>query len=157
MRAPPDAASLQDEPLAHDVLMKDLARRNRPLRVDFGEVGKNLGRAPARTRPSELERRFEHMGLGRMRARVRSVRAIEQPVWPFSFVALEPLVALLPTDAVASAQLGVREQATLGLDDELLPFGHGIGLQPWHQRLQASQNGAAGYWGDCHPSGVTKV
>src|SRR5687768_10399232 len=101
---PPNAASLGHEPLAHDVLMKDLSRRKRPLRVKLSEVGKDLGSAPARSRPPELERRLEHAGLGRMRAGVRSVRAIEQTVRPLSFVALDPLVALLPTDAVASAQ-----------------------------------------------------
>jgi len=157
MRDPPDAASLRDEPRAHEVLMKDLSSWERPLGVELGQVAEDLGRAPTGSGPPELERSLEHVGIGRVRTRVRSVRAIEQTLRPFRFVALEPLVALLPTDAVASAQLGVGEQAALGLDDELLPFGHGIGLQPWHRRLQEAQNGAAGYSGDCHPSGVTKV
>jgi hypothetical protein len=157
MRDPPNAASLRDEPLAHEVLMKDLPCGQRPLGLELGQVAEDLGCAPPGSHPPELERCLEHMGLGRVRTRVRSMRAIEQPVRSLGFVAFEPLVALLPADAVASAQLGVGEQAALGLDDELLPFGHGIGLQPWHRRLRVAQNGAARYWGDCHPSGVTKV
>ncbi len=157
MRDPPDPASLRDEPLAHEVLMKDLSSRERPLGVELGQVAEDLSRTPARPRAPQLERRLEHVGFRRMRTGVGSVRAIEQPLRSFRFVAFEPLVALLPTDAVASAQLGVGEQAALGFDDELLPLGHGIGLQPWHRQLQEVQNGAAGYRGDCHPSGVTKV
>ena len=62
--------------------------------------------------------------------------AFEQPVGSLGLVSLEPLVASLAADIVASAEFGVGEEARGGLEDESLAFVHGIGLQPWHGQLQ---------------------
>lgn len=137
--------------------MQDLARGQRPVRVELGEVSYDFASSPPGSRLAELECCIEHVGLRRMRTRMRPVRAVEQSVWTLQLVALEPLIALLATDAMSPAQLGVRKHAALGLQNESLAFGHGIGLQPWHRQLRKTRHGAARSWGDCHPSGVTKV
>jgi hypothetical protein len=76
---------------------------------------------------------------------VGPVRAVQQALRPLGLVALEPLVSLLAANVVTPAKLGVGEEAALGLDDETLPFGHGIGLQPWHRQLRKTRNRAARY------------
>ena len=47
-------------------------------------------------------------------------------------VAVKPLVAGDPADAVAHAQLRHRPMATLDVLNEMVSFEHGIGLQPGH-------------------------
>ena len=96
----------------------------------------DLTGTPTGSDPAELEGCLEHVGRCGVRARLGPVRAVEQALRPFLFVALEPLVARRAADVVAPAELGVGEEAALGLQDESLAFDHGIGLQPWHRQLR---------------------
>ena len=98
------------------------------------ESAEDLACPPPWAPPTELEGRFEHVGLRGVGAGVGAMRSIEETIGPLELVSLEPLVAGFTTHAVASAELGVREQATLGLKDKSFALGHGISLHPWHRR-----------------------
>jgi hypothetical protein len=60
---------------------------------------------------------------------------VGEPVRAFGLVALDPLVAGLPADVMASAEFSDGEVAAEPLENETSAFDHGIGLQPGHGRL----------------------
>ena len=94
---------------------------------------------------AELEGSLEDVGLSGVGTAMGPMGAFEQPVGSLGLVSLEPLVASLAADIVASAEFGVGEEARGGLEDESLAFVHGIGLQPWHGQLQERVEGAPRY------------
>jgi hypothetical protein len=108
------------------------------------EAAEDLACSPTGSLPAELEGSFEDVGRCGVRGRMGPVGAVFEAIRPVDLVALEPLVAGLAADVVTPAELGVREQTSLGLDDELLAFGHRIGLQPWHRRAPIREEFAPG-------------
>ena len=136
VRSRGSALLLLDEAGADEVAMQDAFAWEPPLRMQRAEALQDLLGAPARLVPAQVEGGLEYV-LGRgMRAVVRSVGAVLEPIDSLELVSLEPLVALLAADAEPTTGLGKREEAPLDLEDELLAFLHGIGLRPWHGRLQ---------------------
>jgi signal transduction protein with GAF and PtsI domain len=67
------------------------------------------------------------------------VRPVEQAIGALDFVALEPFVARAAADIVAQAELDVREQPALGLEDDRFRSvtgsvsNHGIGSSKTHE------------------------
>ncbi len=121
------------------MLVQGLGRGQRPVGMLRRKASQELGGPPSGSLAAQFEGRLEDVVGRRVGTRVRPMRAIEQPVRALvGSVALEPLIARRAADAVAPAELGVREQAAFGLEDESLAFGHGIGLLPWHRRLPKS-------------------
>jgi hypothetical protein len=138
MRLSAASAALLHEAFTDEVLVEGLGRGQGPLGVEGAETAEDLASSPRGSLLAELEGRLEDLRVGRVGAGMRPVGSVSEAVGAFELVAPEPLVAGLAADAVAAAQLGEREQAALGLNDESLAFGHGIGLQPGHGRLPKS-------------------
>ncbi len=67
-------------------------------------------------------------------ARQRRAASVTEPPSPLLGEADDRLVAGGSADVVAGTQLGHREAVTLGVLHTRQSFGHGIGLQPGHQR-----------------------
>ncbi len=69
-----------------------------------------------------------------MRTRSWSSGLVVEAAGPTLPVAVQPLVAGIPADAVAHAEFGHRPMATIEIVYKMLSFEHGIGLQPGHRR-----------------------
>ncbi len=132
MRALSASAGLLNESLTQEVLVKDASGGDPPVGMQSQEPSPDLVGTPASATSTELEGRLEHMQLGGEWMGARTMGAIREVVGPLGLIALESLVSGLAADTVAQAELGVREEASRGLQDESFAFVHGIGLQPWH-------------------------
>ena len=112
--------------------MEDAGGGDAPVWVQSQQPSADLVGAPAPSLSAEFQGGIDHVRLRGVWMRADLMRAVHEAVGSFGLVALEPLVAGLTADAVAQAELGVREQAASGLENESLSFVHGIGFQPWH-------------------------
>ncbi len=95
-----------------------------PIGEAISEEPLQLGGAPAASAP-EFEDGLDDLSRSAMRAGMRPMGAIGEAIEPQFLEAAEPLIARLAADTVAAAELGEREQATLGIDHEVEPFVHG--------------------------------
>ena len=132
MWAPSASAGLVNESLTPEVLVKDASGGDAPVGMQSQEPSPDLVGTPASATSTELEGGLEHMQLARVWMCARTMGVIREAVGPLDLISLEPLVACLPADAVAKAELGVREDSSRGPEDESFAFVHRIGLQPWH-------------------------
>ena len=129
--------------------------RGGPVGVEPQEASSDLARTPGDLSAlAELDSGLQHVRLGGVGTGSGSVGAVKQPLRALGPIPLEPFVAGPAADVVASAELGVGEEAALGLKDESLTFVHGIGLQPWHGRLQEFEKGASRYGSRLSPISV---
>jgi len=113
VRTPPAPWLLLHETLALEELVQDSGRGDGPIRVQHEEPRPDLIRAPAGASSAQREGRLEHLGVGDVGARMRTVGTVHEPVGPLHLVPHQPLVTGLPAHAVAPAQLGVGEEAAL--------------------------------------------
>jgi hypothetical protein len=141
VRVVASAPPLLDQPLPG----QEVARRARGWHLQLGvpalQPVQDLLRTPAGMLPSPGADRRSDVGRDAVRAMVRSPASLAQPVRPLPFVARDPLVASLPTDPVALAQLDPRVQLALPVRDEPHPLVHGCRLPPRHALLLGSSLG----------------
>ena len=122
MRASATPARLLHEAIAPEVLVEDPSRRDAPVGVQGEEPSADLVGTPTWSARAELEGRLKHMWLGGMWMSRGTAGTVPEAIGSFGLVAVEPLVARLAADAVAQAELRVREKAARGLEDESLAF-----------------------------------
>jgi hypothetical protein len=68
--------------------------------------------------PSSIQQFVDHLGRGFVRAGMRPSGSVAEPRRSTDFVAIDPLVGCLPTDAEAAAELGNREELLLVIEYE---------------------------------------
>ena len=116
-----------------EVVVDGSLRRHGPVGMLLDQESADLlgsdGHPAAGSDPTGL---FEDVGWGRVGAAVGPVRAVLEAFRTEGLVPVDPLVGGLAANAVSVAELGDGEATALPLHDELLPFGHGIGLLPGH-------------------------
>src|SRR3954469_23968261 len=105
----------------------------RPPRVLAAQDLKQLLGSPARVMLSSFENRFDQLG-GRAVGRARgSARSLTEAAGPFLYLAIDPLVAGLATDAIAVAQFHYREGSVQHIGDELRLLVHRRRFAPGHR------------------------
>jgi hypothetical protein len=146
----PAAAAMLDAVVAREDVEDGTPGGPGPLRVAGPKALQDLAGAPAKPGVF-LEDALDDVGRGLVRAGARSAAVLVQPPRPALTVAVEPLVAGVPADAVAQAQLGHRPLATGEVLGKMVSFEHGIGLLPGHP--------FSSYGGQekCHPCARTAV
>jgi hypothetical protein len=112
------AASGQEIPRGTD-------RRQLKLRMPRRKPGEQLPRAPARMRPARHDDQLRHVTRDPVGTGVRGEAPIEKAWSTVRLKAREPLIAGLPTDAVARTELRHRVQTVRVVLDESAAFIHG--------------------------------
>jgi hypothetical protein len=118
------AAAAWDSAMPHQDPVDRRPDRHLIGRVRIEEQLVELAGAPA-PGLAELQDLADEGGRGGMGAVLGPMRPIGEALGPESGVALEPLVAGLAADAVASAELGEGAWSVLGIEHETLALVHG--------------------------------
>ena len=146
----PAPAAMLDAVVAREDVEDRAAGGPGPLGVAGLEALQDLPGAPPEAGVL-LEDQRDDVGRRLVRTGTRGTAVIVQPPRPALTVAVEPLVAGVPADAVAQTEFGHRPLATVEVLGEMMAFEHGIGLLPGHH--------SSSYGGQekCHPCARTAV
>ncbi len=130
----PTAMLLDQPPSGQEVAGR---ARGRHLQLGLSPLQpvQDLLGAPARMLPPPGADRRRDIGRDPVRAMMRRPAPLAQSIRAFALVALDPLVAGLPADPVAFAQLHHRIQVALPVRDEPHALFHGCCLRPRHAHL----------------------
>lgn len=142
-------------PAPHPIVAREdiedgAARRPHPPRIARLEPLEDLPCAPAKAGVL-AEDQGDDVGGGLPRRGPGGPTLVLQAGDPQGAVALQPFVAGVATDAVASAEFGHGPLAAVDVVGEVMAFEHGIGLLPGH--------GGSSHrvWKKCHPCPRTSV
>jgi hypothetical protein len=124
MGSDPGAAAAANPPVAHQDPMNGGDGWHRLGGIGVAQELMEFPGAPAPDL-AELQDLADHGGRSGVRASVGPMGAIGEAVGAELGVAIEPFVAGLAADAVASAELGKGTRGVLGIEHETLALVHG--------------------------------
>jgi hypothetical protein len=155
----PPAPTLLDQAIAGEEVPRGAhggPRRLGDLGMPGPEPGEQLAGSPVRVRAPGAAQQVRDLLVDTVRTVMRGVAPILQAAPAVLVEPVEPLVAGLPANAVAGAELRSRVKTTSIVDDEPFALFHGCRLQPRHRPTSPTKGWPCSLQ-ECHPSSRFEV